>query len=198
VNLIESRRLFPDRLTRSLRSRYKQMGFEHVAVDFLNRWIIVVLPISILLLRLLLFRLAGDFEEMHRNLFAIPQDLVFVAISFILAGVSRTIPAYAKHYESDTTADLTALLQIGVLIAIAWFLSKTDKMVNIFHQNLTVCWRQVERERKKTDFSWSSASAAVRSKVGLSAIYVMCIGMMLIVELVLGSGCIIYSLKVIE
>jgi hypothetical protein len=186
------------KLTRPSDAGKKQMGFEHAVISFLNRWVVVVLPISILLLRLLFFRLAGNFEEMHRNLFALPQDLVFVAISFILAGVSRSIPGYAKHYVSDTAADLAALLQIVIMVGFAWFLSKTDKMVNTFHQNLTVGWRQIEREKRKENFSWSTASATVRSKLGLCALYVICIGIMMLVELCVGAGCVVYSLKAIE
>lgn len=172
--------------------------YEQRIIHLLNEWVVVVLPITVVLLRLALFRMSGQMEEMYRNLFAIPQDLVFIAVSFVLAGVSRTIPAYAKHYPSDNAADLASILQVLLFLLLAFIVMKMQESVTFFYQRMVVCWKQIKRHDQGKRHKDEPVSRYVSVRLFTTFIYVLFISMLIMVEVLIGGGCVAYSLQLIK
>lgn len=174
------------------------MYYEQRVVVFLQNWIVLVLPVTIVLLRLLLYRFAGDKEEMYRNLLTIPQDLTFIAIGFILAGVSRTIPSFATQYNSDKAADLSGFLHILVYLVVAWVITRLHALLTIVTRNLRVCWEQITRYRNQEEFSWKNAPPYVSLRLLWSVFYACGIGLILVTELLIGAATLAESLQHIK
>ena len=175
------------------------MKIEHGIIQFLNSWIVLVLPISIVVIRLGLFKFAGEMEEVYRNLFAIPQDLIFIAVSFVMAGLSRTIPAFATHYSSDREADLGGVLLIILLLLVAWMLCWTNKIVTILQQNFRVSVEQIGRWQKTdTNASWKNAPPEVASRLLWAVVYVLMISIIVAFELLVACGAVGESLLHIQ
>jgi hypothetical protein len=175
------------------------MRTEHEIIQFLNDWIVLVLPVSIVVIRLALFKFAGESEEVYRNLFAIPQDLIFIAVSFILAGLSRTIPAFAMRYSSDREADLAGLLLILGLLVVAWGLCWTNKRVTILQQNFRVSWEQIGRWKATQETSsWKNAPPEIASRLLWAVVYIILISITVAVELLVACWAVAESLKRIQ
>jgi hypothetical protein len=181
-------------------SRHRlNMKTEHQIIQFLNAWIILILPLSIVVIRLGLFKFAGEITEVYRNLFAIPQDLVFIAVSFIMAGLSRTIPAFAMHYSSDREADFAGVLHLIVLLLIAWGLCWSNKIVNILQQNFRVSVDQIERWRKTNEnVSWKDTPPEIGSRLLWAVVYVLLISITVAIELLIACGAVGESLRHIQ
>ena len=175
------------------------MRTELAIIKFLGDWIVIVLPVSVALIRILLFKFAGEFDEVYRNLFSVPQDLIFIAVSFILAGVSRTIPAFAARYGSPQQADLMGTLHIVVLLAIAWGLCKSNKLVMSLQQNFRVSWEQIDRWKKQQDgFAWKNAPPEISGRLLWSVVYIILISIIVAVELLVACGAVGESLQHIQ
>ncbi len=126
----------------------------------------------------------------------IPQDLVFIAIGFLLAGISRTIPAFAAQYGSDTKTDLMGFLHIVAYIGVAWILTLCDKVLRIIIQNLRTAWEQIKRFRHQLEFKgWKDAPPGISNRLLLMVLYACGVGIILLTELVLGAGTVAESLQ---
>jgi hypothetical protein len=175
------------------------MKIEQAIIKFLSDWIVLVLPISVALIRLGLFRFAGEAEEVYRNLFSVPQDLVFIAVSFILAGLSRTIPAFAAHYKNDRDADLMGALHIFGLLGIAWLLCKSNKYVIVLQRNFRVSWTQINRWRKQQEsFNWKNVPPEIGSRLVWSVVYICLISIIVAIELLIACASVGESLQRIQ
>jgi hypothetical protein len=175
------------------------MKLELVMIQFLKHWIVLVLPLTVVLVRLGLFKFAGELDDLYRNLFAIPQDLIFIAVSFILAGLSRTIPAFAMRYPSDRDADIGGVIHLLILLAIAWALCKTNKLATTLHRNFRVSWKQVNRFKSRaSNFSWRTVPPEISGRLLWGIAYMAIIGIIVATELLISCFAVAESLQRIQ
>ena len=81
-------------------------GYEHAIMLFYVHHIVVALPLTILIIKIVVrFVTREPAKDIFRSVLVLPLDLVYVAFGLLLAGMSRRIPAFVTHYQTDKEAD---------------------------------------------------------------------------------------------
>lgn len=55
---------------------------------------------SLVAVKLLVIRITGHRDSLWRAFLAIPEELAYIALGLIVAGISGTLPAFDKYYEA--------------------------------------------------------------------------------------------------
>jgi hypothetical protein len=95
---------------------------EEYIARWIRDWLYISLPLFNLLLRLFLNIVSDNRIGMMRRIFALPEDLMFVSLSLLFAGMAGIIPSYSAHYRAHGISPILAgavLAFIGVLITFA-------------------------------------------------------------------------------
>lgn len=126
------------------------MGIEHRVIEILHRNLPVVLPFTIVGLRLLVKWMAHEEPKLiFRSVLQFPIDLMFIAVGLVLAGLARTIPAFAGRFGSDKDADLAGALMLCGLVLVGVLLTVMDRGVRVLWQKFYTAWQQIGDERKQ-------------------------------------------------
>jgi hypothetical protein len=116
-------------------------GYEHAIMAFYIHNVVVALPLTILILKLVVrFVTREAAKDVFRSILVVPLDLIYVAFGLLLAGMARRIPAFVSHYQSDKEADFAGIvLCLGLLVA-ACFVTWMDRGVRLLWQKFYAAW----------------------------------------------------------
>lgn len=171
------------------------MYLEKVLIAFLQRHVNVVIPISIMALRLIVLRLAGDLKEMFRTLFSVPMDLMFISISFVLAALARVLPAFVNRFASPTEADLAGTILVLVLIGLAVAFSYIDRLNRVVSQSFYIALQQLRKYTQQPGFKWSEPDLSVSGRVLFALIYLVALVISFGLELFVSIAALSYVLQ---
>jgi hypothetical protein len=125
-------------------------GYEHAIVAFYIHNVVVALPLTILIVKLVVrFVTREAAKDIFRSVLVVPLDLIYVAFGLLLAGMARRIPAFVSHYHSDKEADFAGVvLCLGLFVA-ACFVTWMDRGVRLLWQKFYAAWnltKEVQRD----------------------------------------------------
>lgn len=142
------------------------MGLEKIAVELLRRNLIVAIPFTILALQLLVRWVAREeAKDFVRGLLTLPLDLMFIAMSFVLAGLARLTPKFAAHYGSDRNTDLAGAILLICLVLLAAALTYCGRGVRVLWQKFFAAWQQLQRQTRQPEFKWKDAGTPVAGRL---------------------------------
>ena len=127
-------------------------GFEHSIMVFYVHNVVVALPFTILIIKLVVrFVTREPAKDVFRSILVLPLDLTYVAFGLLLAGMAR-IPAFVSHYQNDREADFAGIvLGLGLFVA-ACLITWMDRFVRLLWQKFYAAWnlaKQVQNDEKQ-------------------------------------------------
>jgi hypothetical protein len=168
------------------------MPFEEQLAGWIGRNIAIFIPCFNLALRLFLNFLIRDTPGTFRRLFALPEDLIFISLSFVFAGMGGLIPSFTLHYSSHHSSPEVAgsiLTAIGVGAAILVHVLDS-KVVQPIFQRIYVANRHVNAN----DIPEGERRGIVGLYIGLFSIGFFVFS----VDLWIGIKCLVYVLRLIR
>ncbi len=175
------------------------MAVEKVAVEILRRNLVVAIPFTILGLRLLVRWVAREEpKEVFRSLLTLPLDLMFIAMTLVLAGLGRLAPKFAAHYDSDRDADLAGALLLISLVFLAALLTYFGRALRVVWQKFFAAWQQLRRKMEQPRFKWEGADVSVRGRLLWMVGYWVTIVLLFSGQLLLAVSSLWYILHLME
>lgn len=113
------------------------LWFENAIVDFLRSNVAVVIPLFILFLKIVVLRISGDVEELIHSLVIMRMEVLLIAIGFVLAGLSRTVP-FESRLLTDTRKDLTGAVLLFIISIILAVMYRVNKRVIVYFERFSV------------------------------------------------------------
>src|SRR5579864_2438574 len=125
--------------------------WESVVIALYQRNIIIALPATILVVKLLVRAIAQErLREIGRSLLAIPLDFVYIAIGLLLSAIARRDHAFIARYKSEAGADLAAVFLAGALIFGAVFITWCDRLARVMWGKFCAAWSLFNQERARS------------------------------------------------
>jgi hypothetical protein len=116
-------------------------GFEHAVMALYIHNVVVALPLTILLVKLLVrFVTREAAKDIFRSVLVVPLDLIYVAFGLLLAGMARRLPAFVAHYHSDKETDFAGIVLCLILFVSACFVTWIDRLVRLLWQKFFAAW----------------------------------------------------------
>lgn len=151
-------------LFRKSRGRPLPMRIEEQIADLFKLCLPLALPVLNLFMRLVLNVISKDITGIHRRLFALPEDLIFMAMALETAGIAGVIPAFTVFYTSrghdPVRMGLAVCLALfGVALLSHWW-SRTQ--VQTRFQNVYISGYEVEKRIKRARRTKSTPPPSTR------------------------------------
>jgi hypothetical protein len=139
---------------------------EHITHDLLH-YLPIILPLSFIGIKIILIRLSGHKEDQWRAILAVPEDVSYGALAFVIAGLTGDIGGFHKYFAESPNpfpADVWTLFGLNLAVCYA---------IHLAHQYLVLPqyegWRAADaliiEENEKT----RQNKAAIR---GYKTVYV--------------------------
>lgn len=173
---------------------------EKIAIVFLRKNLIVVIPFTVLGLRVLVrWVVREQTKDIFRSALNVPLDLMFIAISLLLTGLARMNPQFAARYESDTEADLAGIILFAILITLAVIMTYLHRWIGTLWQKFFAAWQQVlRRKEEQLEFQWKDADLAIAGRLLWMTGYWVAMVLLLSVDLLMAVGSLWYILGHLE
>jgi hypothetical protein len=123
-------------------------GYERVIVSLYSHNLPIALPLTILAIKLIVrFVTRESAKDIFRSILVLPLDLIYVALGLLLAGMTRRIPAFASHYQSEKEADFAGVVLCLGLFVSACLLTWMDRGVRLLWQKFYSAWKLTNEMR---------------------------------------------------
>src|ERR1051325_5312001 len=102
------------------------MRIEEIIADWAKKCLPLALPLLNLTTRMALNILSRDIRGIHRRLFSLPEDLIFISLSLEFAGIAGVIPRFTAFYQRDDYDPVIAGIVVSAILffvafAIHWW-----------------------------------------------------------------------------
>src|SRR5436305_1280080 len=86
-----------------------------LAAALLTSNIAVTMSLVLVIAKLCMVRIAADKDSQLRNILRVPEELTYIALSFVLAGLSGDMKAFRSYFSDTTHSEMS----IAILFVIA-------------------------------------------------------------------------------
>src|SRR6476661_5207555 len=127
------------------------MRIEEQIADLAKLYLPLALPILNLTTRMFLNVLSRDIRGIHRRLFSLPEDLMFISLSLEFAGIAGVIPNFTAFYQRDNYDPTTAgIIVSAILYFVAFLIHWWNKnQVEPRFQSVFISGHEIEKRIKK-------------------------------------------------
>jgi hypothetical protein len=115
----------------------RPIWFEGPLVQFLRANIAVVLPLFILFLKIVVLRISGDVKELIHSIVITPMEVLLIALGFVFAGLSRTVP-FEAQLQSDTEKDLAGTVLIFLISGLLAVMYRANRKAVLYFEKYTI------------------------------------------------------------
>src|SRR6478609_2715786 len=127
------------------------MRFEEQIIDLAKQFLPLALPILNLTTRMFLNILSRDIRGIHRRLFSLPEDLMFISLSLEFAGIAGVIPSFTMFYRKDGYDPAIAGIVVSAILyfvafAIHWW---NKNQVEPRFQSVFISGHEIEKRIRK-------------------------------------------------
>lgn len=110
-----------------------------LSAKFVSSNIAVSMSLILVLAKLGMVKLVGDKETQIRNFLRIPEELAYIGLGFVLAGLSGDLKAFKAYFPDAPTASTWILLGVTCVICM-WIHFVESRWVTPFYQR----WRAAD------------------------------------------------------
>ncbi|HEY2811479.1 MAG TPA: hypothetical protein VGJ00_08850 [Rhabdochlamydiaceae bacterium] len=130
------------------------------AIEFFGRLIIsnvaVTMSLILVIAKFCMVRLAGDKDTQRRNFLRIPEELAYIALSFVLAGLSGDMKAFRKYFADSTQPAVNvAMLFVAACSICMWIHFAESRWVTPYYER----WRAADEVLEKHEQNAKKKSA---------------------------------------